>query len=461
MNKYSFANEVNFRFEWKFYEVLTERMDIFMERGIARKTLSFLLCITLLTGLLPEFYAAASEPSGSLSQNSSETMKPGNLQNLSGLADIYIPVLKEAQKYIEKSTPWYAAYEQGYTASKQWYTLFDIDGDGIKELIYEVDTGVEMDRTCYVYTVGTDGTAIELGFVFSDSSWFVEGPSGELILRRDYRGGADATQIKIADGSLIFEEYVESVFCGYEDFDREIYNKFIEELGETYPIETADYYPQLDYSLFNLNEPASASEIRPVSAPPSEMTQKALPTEGRGTDGSWLSHITYNPDGQIRTAVDSDVEWDYVYSEEGNFKYRMRCSKNVPSLGSSSGRPIPGTDITYKVLSYPVDNCVGFSFDYRINYFKSGSMNGDRWVYISGEPQNGQSWKCVGSFEYDVYAVDMQWHDVTIMFDEPQTLSAFGTPRVHSDNYSVFDNDHVMKSVWIADYHNVQLQEEA
>ena len=200
-------------------------------------------------------------------------------------------------------------------------------------------------------------------------------------------------------------------------------------------------------------------EPEPQPTPEPLPTIEPLPTEGYSTAGTWLTDIKYNADGQIQSLIEDETEWIYVYSDEGEFKYRMEFSEDVPALKSSSGRLIPDTDITYKILFEPVEECAGFSFDYRVCSFSNGSMDGDRWIYAASENhKDSAAWNVIGRFSYDVYSVDMKWHEVTAFFDEPQTFAAFGTPRVYSDNYSVFDNDHVLTGIWLADYNNVQLQ---
>ncbi len=195
----------------------------------------------------------------------------------------------------------------------------------------------------------------------------------------------------------------------------------------------------------------------PTTAPTQVPTPSPVPlvpaTAGTSTTGSYLSDIVYDQQGRLWLAteqVNGDwYRWEYVYDQYGSFRYRAR-SIGAPAT-KWSGKFMPGTDITYCVLTEPVDNCIGLTIEYRVTKVTKGDGLGRRDLYIQ---TGASSWEKIGDFDYPSYSAV----SATVLLDWPTLLEAFATPRQNPDD-SAFTVDQRLTEVWIADRNYVTLRE--
>lgn len=195
----------------------------------------------------------------------------------------------------------------------------------------------------------------------------------------------------------------------------------------------------------------------PTIAPTQVPTPSPVPlvpaTEGTSTTGSYLYDIVYDSQGRLWLATEqangSWYRWEYVYDQYGSFRYRAR-SIGAPAT-KWSGKYMPGTDITYCVLTEPVDNCIGMTIEYRVTKVTKGDGLGRRDLYIQTGATN---WEKIGDFEYPSYSAV----SATVLLDWPARLEAFATPRQNPDD-SAFTVDQRLTEVWVADRNFVTLKE--
>ena len=100
---------------------------------------------------------------------------------------------------------------------------------------------------------------------------------------------------------------------------------------------------------------------------------------------------------------------------EGDFE------KREAELSWAEGVCFPGTLQPYTRLNEPVEDCVGFTFEYQLiaeNNGKPEAIFGPRTIYV----HDGETWHEVGAFPYPALgAVRVQ-----VWLDEPMTLTAIG-----------------------------------
>ena len=199
----------------------------------------------------------------------------------------------------------------------------------------------------------------------------------------------------------------------------------------------------------------SAAVISPTPAQATTPTPGPMvpATEGVSTVGSYLSDVVYDAQGRLWLATEQVngawYRWEYVYDQYGYFRYRAR-SIGAPAA-RWSGKFMPGTDITYCVLTEPVDNCIGMTIEYRVTKVTKGDGLGRRDLYIQ---TGASSWEKIGSFDYPSYNAVSS----TVMLDWPTRLEAFATPRQNPDD-SAFTVDQRLTEVWIADRNYVTLRD--
>ena len=100
-------------------------------------------------------------------------------------------------------------------------------------------------------------------------------------------------------------------------------------------------------------DPTPSPVITTSPTTPIETTPITLPTSGTSTSGTMLRDVQYNEMGKIVRASekinDKWVEWEYVYSDTGAFKYRKRNIGSVDCTLTNSF--MTGKDTTYTKLN--------------------------------------------------------------------------------------------------------------
>ena len=184
---------------------------------------------------------------------------------------------------------------------------------------------------------------------------------------------------------------------------------------------------------------------------PIETTPITLPTSGTSTSGTMLRDVQYNEMGKIVRASekfnDKWVEWEYVYSDTGAFKYRKRNIGSVDCTLTNSF--MTGKDTTYTKLNEKVEKCVGFTLSYSVSNVRRGNYQGEREVYFSSDTN---SWRLIGSFEYN----SLDRIKIPFVLDPAESFIAFATPRTHPDDSSFNVNQSIV-DVWVADYEYVEI----
>lgn len=87
---------------------------------------------------------------------------------------------------------------------------------------------------------------------------------------------------------------------------------------------------------------------------------------------------------------------------------------------SWSGKKMVGTNCEYLLVDEPIENCVGFTLEYRAEYKNDENCSGARSLYVN----NGEGWKYVGQFQYET----RQSYHVEVHLEEPTTVYAIATP---------------------------------
>ena len=85
-----------------------------------------------------------------------------------------------------------------------------------------------------------------------------------------------------------------------------------------------------------------------------------------------------------------------------------------------SGEKMIGTNCEYLLVDEPVQNCVGFTLEYRAQYGGYEDCSGTRNIYIN----DGEGWKYIGSFPYET----AKSYHIVVNLDEPTSLYAVATP---------------------------------
>ena len=97
---------------------------------------------------------------------------------------------------------------------------------------------------------------------------------------------------------------------------------------------------------------------------------------------------------------------------------------NVENIGDPSttwsGEKMVGTKSKYLIVDKPIENCVGFTLEYRAQYGGYEDCSGTRNIYIN----DGTGWRFVGKFPYET----AKSYQITVNLDEPTTLCAVATP---------------------------------
>lgn len=191
----------------------------------------------------------------------------------------------------------------------------------------------------------------------------------------------------------------------------------------------------------------TSAPVTPAPTPP----PTSLPTSGTSTSGSILRDVQYSDEGRIvRASEKMDgkwVEWEYVYSDTGSFKYRKR---NIGSVDCTlTDVFMTGKDTSYTKLNEKIENCVGFTLSYSVSNVRHGNYEGEREVYFSGDTI---SWRLIGTFEYN----SMTRVEIPFVLDPAESFIAFATPRTHPDDSSFNVNQSIV-DVWVADYEYVEI----
>ncbi len=103
----------------------------------------------------------------------------------------------------------------------------------------------------------------------------------------------------------------------------------------------------------------------------------------------------------------------------GSGRQLSNCSNIGDAVLSWSKDCFVGTGQKYTLLSYPADNCMGFTLDYQVigrNGAKSVECCGPRTIYVN----SGSGWVNVGTFAYD----KIQPVHVEVTLDKPIRLAA-------------------------------------
>ena len=198
-------------------------------------------------------------------------------------------------------------------------------------------------------------------------------------------------------------------------------------------------------------DPTPSPVITASPTTPIETTPITLPTSGTSTAGTMLRDVQYNEMGKIVRASekfnDKWVEWEYVYSDTGAFKYRKRNIGSVDCTLTNSF--MTGKDTTYTKLNEKVEKCVGFTLSYSVSNVRRGNYQGEREVYFSSDTN---SWRLIGSFEYN----SLDRIEIPFVLDPAESFIAFATPRTHPDDSSFNVNQSIV-DVWVADYEYVEI----
>ena len=99
-----------------------------------------------------------------------------------------------------------------------------------------------------------------------------------------------------------------------------------------------------------------------------------------------------------------------------------------------SGKKMVNTNCEYLLIDEPVENCVGFTLEYRAQGKGTEDCSGSRDVYIN----NGEGWVYIGRFQYS----SAKSYHVIINWDTPMTVYAVAAPlAVERDvDFSVREN---------------------
>ena len=194
----------------------------------------------------------------------------------------------------------------------------------------------------------------------------------------------------------------------------------------------------------------------PITPAPTR-TPIPLPTSGTSASGSILRDVQYNDSGRIVRASEKLggkwVEWEYVYSDTGSFKYRKR---NIGSMdGTLTEMKLSEKDITCVILNRKIENCVGFTLSYSVSNVNYGAYEGTREVHISSDAvswRDTASWRYIGTFEYEV----MSRIEIPFVLDPAESFNAVTAPRVERGSSS-FDEILSIVDVWVADYEYVEI----
>ena len=85
-----------------------------------------------------------------------------------------------------------------------------------------------------------------------------------------------------------------------------------------------------------------------------------------------------------------------------------------------SGNKMVDTESKYLIIDKPIENCVGFTLEYRAQYKDYQDCSGTRNIYIN----DGTGWKYIGSFQYE----NAKSFHIEVNLDEPTALYAVATP---------------------------------
>jgi len=122
--------------------------------------------------------------------------------------------------------------------------------------------------------------------------------------------------------------------------------------------------------------------------------------------GSLTRKLFYRADGKLEKEINFKNpdgvpgEWEYFYDDEGEFLYK---EGTVASFGWSwsDDRVILSSYRGYPLLlEKSIENCVGFTLDFKISSVDYGSPYGTQSVYIKDD---AGSWKKVGSLDAPSY----------------------------------------------------------
>ena len=92
-----------------------------------------------------------------------------------------------------------------------------------------------------------------------------------------------------------------------------------------------------------------------------------------------------------------------------------------------SGKKMIGTNCEYLLLDEPIENCVGFTLEYRAQYKDYKDCSGARIIYIN----NGEGWINVGQFQYETAK---SFH-INVDLEEPTAVYAIATPMKVEPKY--------------------------
>ena len=79
-----------------------------------------------------------------------------------------------------------------------------------------------------------------------------------------------------------------------------------------------------------------------------------------------------------------------------------------------------GTKSKYLIIDEPVENCVGFTLEYRAQYGGYEDCSGTRNIYIN----DGTGWYYIGNFPYET----AKSYHIVVNLDDPTTIYAVATP---------------------------------